>query len=94
MMGKYLDEAGFAYYDGKMKERLAQKADADAVPAKLSELVNDTGFITSADVPEGAAASNTVPKMDGTAAPGAETAFARGDHVHPTDTTRLGSQQG
>ena len=29
--------------------------------------------------------------MDGTAAAGAETAFARGDHVHPTDTSRLGT---
>jgi len=39
-------------------------------------------------VPEGAAASTTTPKMDGTAAVGTEMAFARGDHVHPTDTSR------
>lgn len=26
--------------------------------------------------------------MDGTAAVGTEMAFARGDHVHPTDTSR------
>lgn len=32
--------------------------------------------------------SGTTPLMDGTATPGVETAFARGDHVHPTDTTR------
>lgn len=32
--------------------------------------------------------SSTTPKMDGTAAVGTETAFARGDHVHPTDTSR------
>ena len=30
----------------------------------------------------------TTPKMDGTAAIGSETAYAAGDHVHPTDTTR------
>lgn len=88
-MAKYLNEAGLAYYDGKIKERLAKKADADALPTKLSELVNDKGFITGADVPEGAAASATVPKMSGAAAVGEETAFARGDHVHPTDTSRL-----
>lgn len=29
------------------------------------------------------------PAMDGTASPGSSTAYARGDHVHPTDTTRL-----
>lgn len=34
------------------------------------------------------APSSTSPKKDGTAAVGTETAFARGDHVHPTDTSR------
>jgi hypothetical protein len=33
-------------------------------------------------------ASSTTPKMDGTAAVGTETAYAKGDHVHPTDTSR------
>ena len=59
-----------------------------SVPTKTSDITNDSGFITSADVPEGAAASTTTPKMDGTAAVGTETAFARGDHRHPTDTSR------
>lgn len=40
-------------------------------------------------IPEGASASSTTPKMDGTAAVGTETAFARGDHVHPSDTTKV-----
>lgn len=34
------------------------------------------------------AATATTPKMDGTAAVGTETAYAKGDHVHPTDTSR------
>lgn len=59
-----------------------------SVPTKTSDITNDSGFITTADVPEGAAASTTTPKMNGTAAVGTETAFARGDHVHPTDTSR------
>ena len=58
------------------------------VPTKTSDITNDSGFITSSDIPEGAAASTTTPKMDGTAAVGSELAFARGDHVHPTDTSR------
>ena len=33
-------------------------------------------------------ATSTTPVMDGTATSGAETAWAKGDHVHPTDTTR------
>ena len=32
--------------------------------------------------------STTTPKMDGTASVGSETKVAKGDHVHPTDTTR------
>lgn len=59
------------------------------IPSKTSDLTNDSGFITSADIPEGSAASTTTPKMNGTAAVGTEMAFARGDHVHPSDTSRV-----
>ena len=58
------------------------------IPSKTSDLTNDSGFLTGADIPEGSAASATVPKMDGTADPGTEMAFARGDHVHPSDTAK------
>lgn len=33
--------------------------------------------------------SSTTPKMDGQATVGTETAFARGNHVHPSDTSRV-----
>lgn len=59
-----------------------------SIPTKTSDITNDSGYITIADVPEGAVASTTTPKMNGTAAVGTETAFARGDHVHPSDTSR------
>ncbi len=59
-----------------------------SVPTTTNELTNNSGFITIADVPEGAIGSTTTPSMDGTAAVGTELAFARGDHIHPTDTTR------
>lgn len=42
-------------------------------------------FAKKTDVP---AASSTVPVVNGTASVGTDTAWARGDHVHPTDTTR------
>lgn len=58
------------------------------IPSKTSDLQNDSGYITSSDIPEGAAASTTVPKMNGTASVGTEMAFARGDHVHPSDTSK------
>jgi hypothetical protein len=58
------------------------------VPTKTSDLTNDSGFITAEDVPDGSAASTTVPLMDGTASTGTETTFARGDHRHPSDTSK------
>lgn len=67
---------------------ITSKTAAITTPTKTSDLTNDSGFITTADVPEGAAASTTTPKMDGTASVGSETAFARGDHIHPSDTSR------
>lgn len=67
----------------------AQILNKPTIPSKTSELTNDSGYLTTADIPEGAAASTTVPKMDGTAAAGSEMAFARGDHIHPSDTSRV-----
>lgn len=82
-MAKYLDSTGLTHLWAKIKSYVAGR-----VPSKTSELTNDSGFITASDVPEGAAATTTTPLMDGTAAVGTETAFARGDHRHPTDTSR------
>lgn len=57
-----------------------------SVPTKTSDITNDSGYITSSSVPT---ATTTTPKMDGTATVGTETTFARGDHIHPSDTTRV-----
>lgn len=67
---------------------LQQRVAGIVVPTRTSQLTNDSGYITQADVPPGSTASSTTPLMDGTAAVGTENAFARGDHRHPTDTTR------
>lgn len=58
------------------------------VPTKTSHLNNDVGFITLSEVPEGTAASTSTPLMDGIASSGSENAFARGDHKHPSDTSK------
>ncbi len=39
-------------------------------------------------IPSVPSATSTSPKMDGTADVGSETTWAKGDHVHPTDTSR------
>lgn len=54
---------------------ISSKAVADALAGKAN----------SSDIPQ---ATTTSPKMDGTASAGSETAWAKGDHRHPTDTSR------
>ena len=80
---KYLDNNGVLYFWQKIKELVTKNK-----VTKTSELTNDSGYITSADVPAGVEASNTVPTMNGEASVGTEVKFARGDHRHPTDTSR------
>ena len=46
---------------------------------------NGVRLTGTATVPE---PSSTTPAMDGTAAVGTATTYARADHVHPTDTSR------
>lgn len=88
----FLDQAGLGYLWTKITDAISASTSATEkkIPSKVSQLENDAKYITIAEVPDGAAASNTVPKVDsGSGSVGTESAFARGDHVHPTDTTRL-----
>lgn len=55
------------------------------IPTSTSELDNDSGFLTSADLPHPA---DSNPLMDGTVSIGSSTDYAREDHRHPTDTSR------
>lgn len=54
------------------------------IPTAMSQLNNDAGYLTSADIPEGASAySGTISTVtSGTATAGTNNGFARGDHVH------------
>lgn len=88
-MSKFLNSDGVKYLWGKIKEFVISK-----VPTKVSQLTNDSNYITLAQVPEGALPSSTAPKMDGTATVGSEATFARGDHVHPHDTTKVDKETG
>lgn len=88
----FLDQAGLGYLWAKITDAISTSASATEkkIPSKVSQLENDKNYITLADVPNGVVASNMVPKVDsGSGSVGTESAFARGDHVHPTDTTRL-----
>ena len=61
------------------------KADTALQSAPVTSVNGQTGAVT-VSVPD---ASTTTPLMDGTASYGSGTTFARGNHRHPTDTTRV-----
>lgn len=50
-----------------------------------------TGKAVNVEVPT---AATTAPLMDGTAAAGSSTSWARADHVHPSDTTKVDKVEG
>jgi hypothetical protein len=61
-----------------------------APPGSNTSQIASTAFVTAAITAAAVPApSNANPAMDGTAAPGASALYSRGDHVHPSDTSRL-----
>lgn len=79
--------AGYGITDAKITDKtITLGTNTVIVPTQTSQLTNNSGYITSASVPT---ASTSTPKMDGTASVGSETKWARGDHVHPSDTSKL-----
>lgn len=88
---------------GTNTTQLATTAYADAIAALKANLASPT-FTGTPAAPTAAVDTNTTqvattamvlaqaasatPLIDGTAAVGTSTRYARGDHVHPTDTTR------
>jgi hypothetical protein len=57
----------------------------------VTSTITGTGFTTSADARVQAAIATATPTMNGTAAVGTGTKWAKEDHVHPTDTSRAAS---
>jgi hypothetical protein len=65
-------------------------AAVSAATAGVASFNGRTGAVTliATDVTAVLPASTTTPGMDGTASPGTQAAWSRGDHVHPVDTSR------
>lgn len=63
-------------------------------PGDNSQTVPTTSWVNQAvsaaigAIPAPPSPSNAAPAMNGTAAPGTSALYSRGDHVHPTDTSR------
>lgn len=79
-------------YDGASKKIQKTKAGSTSDVVTLSTVATSGSYEDLSNkptIPEGVAKSTTTPKMDGTASVGKETKFAAGDHVHPSDTSRV-----
>lgn len=75
---------------------VALTSDIPTVPTNISAFTNDSGYITSADVPEGASAyTGTISAVtSGNASAGSNNGFARGDHVHNITKTTINTVLG
>ena len=81
--------AGAAQFYGPLAmlgNKITQLADATAASDALNLRVADGRYATPANIP---LASTQPPLMDSAAAPGSSAAWSPGDHVHPSDTSRL-----
>lgn len=84
-------------YDSTSKKIQKTKAGAASDVVTLSTVATSGSYNDLSNkptIPEGVAKSTTTPKMDGTASVGSETKFAAGDHVHPSDTTKVDKVEG
>lgn len=79
-------------YDATNKKIQKTKAGSTSDVVTLATVATSGSYSDLSNkptIPEGVEKTTTTPKMDGTAAIGSETKFAAGDHVHPTDTSRV-----
>lgn len=89
----YVTEDGGDFYVDMVVngENKRVQINPDEIPASGTEgqlLTKTASGWEWKDAPKTASASSTTPKMDGTAAIGSDAGYAKGDHVHPADTTR------
>lgn len=86
-----LDQSGWVYY--RTPAEIKSDIGADTVVTTSSNGLMSASDKSKLDgIAAGAtanSASTTTPKAAGTASVGSETAYARGDHVHPSDTSKF-----
>lgn len=100
MAKKYLDDNGLLYFWSKIKTYVTNAISGKADKTQAVSNITRSGTTFTATKADGTtftftqqdntvAKTTTTPKMNGTAAVGSETKYAAGDHVHPTDTSRV-----
>lgn len=82
---QYLNENGLSYLWTKIQgiNPSYNNTNSGLTATTMQDAIDELATGSSA-IP-----SSTTPLMDGTASIGSETAYARGDHVHPSDTSKV-----
>ena len=95
----YVNYTIFNNYTGQTNTRLNGKADLSGatftgIVRGVTPAINDSSTCFATTAYYTGQAANTNPLVDGTVAIGTSLRFARQDHVHPTDTSRLSTAGG
>ena len=96
----YLDGNGLLYFWQKIKNTFAVKADAiknitrSGTTFTATRADGTTFTFTQQDNNMTYTAASATPLMDGTGAVGTSAKYAREDHVHPSDTTKVDKVSG
>ena len=80
-----------ASFDGSGNATIAITAVPSSIVSGLHKVATSGKYSDLTGTPTIPGASSTTPKVAGTAAAGSESAWARGDHVHPLQTTVSGN---
>lgn len=92
MAKKYLDYDGLLYFWQKIKNVFVpntRKVNGKALSADITLTASDVSALPSSTTIPSPGTGTDYPKMDGTKALGSNAGYARVDHVHPSDTSRV-----
>lgn len=92
MSKKYLDYDGLLYFWQKLKAYFVPQTrtvNNKALSADITLTASDVSALPDSTVIPSAGTGSSYPTMDGTRNLGSNAGFARVDHVHPSDTSRV-----
>ena len=96
-MASYLDNNGLLYFWQKIKNLFVpttRKVNNKALSADISLTASDVGALPSSTTIPSPGTGSSYPAMDGTRSLGSDAGYARVDHVHPSDTTKVDKVSG
>lgn len=96
-MASYLDNNGLLYFWQKIKNLFVpatRKVNNKELSADISLTASDVGALPSSTTIPSPGTGSSYPAMDGTRSLGSAAGYARVDHVHPSDSTKVDKVNG